>query len=324
MKKSVGKIAALMGCSTPRNVFAILALDHRESFLKLLANRGFPDFRRDVVRRLKADILAHLSENASALLLDPDIGLEAALCSGSHTAGKGWILALEQSGYVGEATARQTRLLGGWSAGSAKRIGARGVKLLVYFNPQAPAAGELIRLVEEVSGESERLDLLFFLEIIPYSIDPECKSLASAERTRLVLHAAASFSRLGPDVMKLPFPVNCQEVATRKSWETACREVSDACQTPWTLLSAGVEFDLFEEQAAIALQAGASGVIAGRTIWGEALMPQHADRKSALLGECRKRMKRIRRLCDEHGKPWTDFFDFPEFGDDWYSQIKSL
>jgi tagatose 1,6-diphosphate aldolase len=62
---------------------------------------------------------------------------------------------------------------------------------------------------------------------------------------------------------------------------------------PWALLSAGVDHDAFVGQLRAALDGGASGFIAGRSIWKEAVGMGVPERRDFLGGEARRRLAEL-------------------------------
>ena len=62
---------------------------------------------------------------------------------------------------------------------------------------------------------------------------------------------------------------------------------------PWALLSAGVDHATFIGQLRAARAAGASGFIAGRSIWKDAVGLPAADRDAFLTGEGRRRLEEL-------------------------------
>ena len=102
-----------------------------------------------------------------------------------------------------------------------------------------------------------------------------------ARTAALVVAAVARLQPLGADLLKLPFPVLDLAADGEATATEACRELDEAAAgTPWVLLGAGAELEVFEEQVRIAGMAGASGFLAGRGIWGAALTrdPDEAER----------------------------------------------
>ena len=62
---------------------------------------------------------------------------------------------------------------------------------------------------------------------------------------------------------------------------------------PWALLSAGVDHDTFCGQLRDALAGGASGFIAGRSIWKESVALEGERRSAFLRGEARRRLEQL-------------------------------
>ena len=107
------------------------------------------------------------------------------------------------------------------------------------------------------------------------------RPLPNDELRRVVIESARTFSQMGIDVLKTPFPLDVAHEPDEAVWRAALAELNEACRVPWALLSAGVDYPTFRRQAELACEAGASGVIAGRAIWagqwlcrrGEAFWP---------------------------------------------------
>jgi tagatose 1,6-diphosphate aldolase/sulfofructosephosphate aldolase len=113
----------------------------------------------------------------------------------------------------------------------------------------------------------------------------------------LVIQSATQMAGTHPDLLKLEWPGGAE----------GCRRVTQALgSVPWTLLSAGVAFEEFGERVRVALDNGASGFIAGRAIWGEAVTLV-GEARVAFLGETA--VPRLAALCGllaEHGRPWRE------------------
>src|SRR5258708_37382398 len=93
----------------------------------------------DAAVKIKTEIVVKLSDHVSAVLLDPEYGLGAALTMNGHT---GLLLAREKSGYDGGPTNRRVTFLDGWNAGTIRQMGASGVKLLASYHPGAGRLAE--------------------------------------------------------------------------------------------------------------------------------------------------------------------------------------
>ncbi|HEX6385021.1 MAG TPA: tagatose-bisphosphate aldolase, partial [Anaerolineae bacterium] len=144
----------------------------------------------------------------------------------------------------------------------------------------------------------------------------------TAERQTVVVETARRLTPLGVDVLKAEFPLGVAAEPDEAVWAEACAQLSAASVVPWVLLSAGVTFEQFERQTAVACQNGASGVLAGRAVWQEAADLTPPDRIAFLRMAAAERMQRLARIISAFGRPWTEFHpDLREsVGENWYQQ----
>jgi tagatose-1,6-bisphosphate aldolase len=297
----LGTIRGLDACSSARGTFTVLALDHRQNLRKELrpdephdvTEAEMVDFKRAVVRELRG--------SGTGVLLDPEIGVGPAIADGSLSGGTGLIVAVEATGYAGEAGARVSRVLEGWGVDRIKRLGASAVKLLVYYHPDAPNAGDQERLVADVAEQCRDADIALFLEPLSFALDGG--KLRGDDRRRVVVRTAERLTALGADVLKAEFPYDAS-VSDGGAWADACGELDAATPVPWVLLSGGVDDATFERQVAVACRAGASGVLVGRSVWAEAATLRPAARDAFLSTTGRRRLDRLTSLVDELGAPW--------------------
>jgi tagatose-1,6-bisphosphate aldolase len=286
----------------------MLAMDQRGSLAKMI-DPDAPDAvpYKDVIA-VKRDVIGVLSPLASAVLLDVETGYGACVASGALSGQAGLLLALEQSGYTGDPFARQTALLDDWSVEQTRRAGASGVKLLVYYRPDAPNAADQEALVAQVAAECRRWDLPLFLEPLHYSLDPKVKTVPSAERRTIVIETARRLVALGVTVLKAEFPLDVKQNSNQTEWAAACEELSAACAAPWVLLSAGVDFDTYVDQVRVACRAGASGILCGRAVWKESVQLPGEERRAFLEIVGRERFDRLAETVDAAARPFTDFY----------------
>ncbi|MCJ7532891.1 MAG: tagatose 1,6-diphosphate aldolase [Anaerolineales bacterium] len=324
MSLSIGKRRGLAQCSTRKHIFSILALDHRNNLRKAI-NPGEPEaVLDDQIVDIKKKIVRTLAPYCSAVLLDPEIGAAPTILGGDLPGDKGLVVALEATGYKGNPTGRVSRILPGWSVGKARRIGASAVKLLVYYHPDAPQARDQESLVLEVAEACQRYDLLYFIEPLSYSLDPHRKKLPSSERRQVVVETARRLTSLGVDVLKAEFPLDVHEVENEVEWKQACCELTETLRVPWVLLSAGVDYDTYLRQVAVACQSGASGIMAGRAVWKEVTDHPESRQNAFLEGLAAERMRRLNDLCEALAKPWTVFYPLQEATMGWYKEYADI
>ncbi len=313
-----GRWRGLRATSTANNTFNILAFDQRGTYRKMLPEGSSPE----TAVKIKRQIVVELSTHVSAVLLDAEYGLEPALAMAGHT---GLLMALEKSGYSGDSTYRQAAFVDGWTVGTMKQIGVTAVKLLAYYHPEsAKLAEETETLIQQVVNDCHAHDLPVFVEPMSYSLDANVVK-ESAEfaktRPRIVAETARRLSKLNIDVLKMEFPVDADFDSDHKSWQSACESLSGACTAPWVLLSAGVDFSTFAEQLMIACRAGASGYLAGRTIWKESVAMDDDSRQRFLQEIAVERLNKLNDTANSQARPWSDFYEPMSTSPEWWNKI---
>lgn len=318
MTLGIGKRRCLAECSTNQGVFAILALDQRQSLRKALNPQNPDAVSYDEIVKFKQHIISRLAPETSAVLLDPEYGAAQNVGEDNIPGSVGLITALEVSGYSGQRHDRNTELLPGWQVEKAQRLGVSGVKLLVYYHPGAEHAETQRALISKVAEECKTHDIAFFLEPLVYSIDPDNPKLDPLERREVTVAMADELSGLGIDILKLAFPADVFAQPDESLWLEACQEVTEASSVPWVLLSAGVDFDLYLRQLVVACQAGASGVMAGRAVWKEAIGASFSEREAFLRQQAKQRIIKLRAVCDGLARPWTSYYPPSPVSENWY------
>ncbi len=317
-----GKLRGLATTSSPEGIFTILAVDHRDSLRAVMAPSDPAGVTSDALTHLKLDLIGGLAGDATGVMLEPEYSIPHAAAARVLPGAIGFLAAIEAQGYLGDPTSRMTSLLEGWGVEKAKRTGASGIKLLVLYHPEG---GEVTdrqdALISEVIAECARHDIPLFLEPLAYSVvagmDTGSAEFA-ATRRRVVIDTVSRLGALGPDVLKVQFPVDTNHESDRTVWQDACEELNAASPVPWALLSGGDPFDLFLEQVEIAGDAGASGFMVGRALWREAVEVQPERRQDVIAEICRPRFARLVEVATAHCRDWAARHEMPAVGDGWY------
>jgi tagatose 1,6-diphosphate aldolase len=303
-----------------QDVFSVLAFDQRGNYVRMLPEGT--DIHQ--AAQIKLEVCAAISSHVTAVLLDPNYGLPAAL---EIKGGCGLLMALEKTGYSGDPLARQIDFMDGWDVSKIKAMGASAVKLLVYYNPDAEAAAqEIERVTQQVAQDCDQYDIPLFVEPLVYSTDPSVSADSAefaAQRPRLVTETARRLSPLGVDVLKLEFPIDVKYDADTDHWLEACQAVSAVSTVPWVLLSAGVDFNVFLQQVEIACKGGASGFLGGRAIWKEAVTMSQEDRAQFLESTAADRVNALRQVTEQYARPWTSYYDPIRFEENWYGHYQA-
>lgn len=223
----------------------------------------------------KSAVVDVLTPYATAVLLDPEYGLEA---SRLRAPGCGLLLAYEADGYDNPRPHRMLALTPDFPVDRLRALGAHGIKILLSYTPFEDAAANALKceLVERIGRECEALDMPFFLEPVGY--DPGGLDVSGFEyaikKPEIVARSIKEFSkdRYKVDILKVEFPVNTALVGQAYTREAALdhfRRADAAAGRPYIYLSAGVSRAQFTASLELALEAGArfSGVLCGRATW---------------------------------------------------------
>ncbi len=326
MRISEGKLRRMKALSNQRGVIAAAAMDQRGSLQKSLAAARGVDVKEitpEMMSEFKVVVAKVLTPHASAILLDPEFGLEAAKAR-SKTAGL--LLAYELSGYDNTQPGRLPDLL---PHVSVKRIvdwGADAVKILIYYTHFDDASVNDIKhaFIERIGAECETHEIPFFLEFVGY--DPKGgdeKGLEYAKaKPDIVKRSMEEFSKpqYMVDVLKVEVPINAefvegsavykgQKAYTREEALKHFREAAAIAAKPFIYLSAGVSNAQFVESLKMASEAGTdySGVLCGRATWKEGI-PVYSKQGAKALEEWLQRegVKNINAVNDaiRSATPW--------------------
>jgi len=323
VKLTPGKLAGLKAVSNERGVIAAAAMDQRGSLKKALG----PNAGDKELIEFKTAVTEVLTKHASAILLDPEWGLEPAKRRDKNS---GLLLAYEKTGYDKALPGRLPDLLDHWSVRRLKEAGADCVKILLYYAPADPKnINELKHAwVERIGDECRANDIPFFLEIIGYEEGMDEKGLDYAKKKPEIVKAyMREFSKpqYGVDVLKLEVPINMKFVEGTKSFkgqkaytkEEAMqhfRESAEATKLPFIYLSAGVSNAEFSETLNLVGESGVkyNGVLCGRATWADGV-PIYAEKGLKAFEEWLKveGVKNIQNVNDalKSASPWYSIYE---------------
>jgi sulfofructosephosphate aldolase len=274
---------ALQQLTTSSGRLAVVAADQRTSLAKVRGAAGLPT-DEGALRDFKHDLVEALAAHAPAVLLDPEIALPSVIEDGVLPGRTGLLVSLERSGPPLAGTARPAELLPDLGAAGIRALGGTAAKLLVHL--RADGDGHNATLVRSAVEDCRSHDLLLIVEAVVHRLPDEDDGAFASVRPRLIHEAALVLEECGVRYLKLEYPGD----------ERACAALTDALAVPWALLSAGVDHETFIGQLRIALAAGASGFIAGRSIWKEAAVMPRAEARDFLAGESRRRLEQLLEL----------------------------
>lgn len=320
---SLGKYRAIQRVSTVSDHFNILALDHHDALRRAL-NAAAPETVTDQeMVAFKAQVVRALAPEISAVLLDPLYGAGQAISRG-YLAQAGLLVELERAGYAMQPLPLLTEILPNWNVGKIKRMGADGVKLFYYYNcDDAERAPQQDALLQRIAADCDTFDIPLYAEPILYPLEQDDRQHRE-HFTQRVITAAQRAEACGADVLKLEFPLHPAHWHDAAPMRAACDALTAVTNLPWVLLSAGVNFERFCQQVEIACAAGASGVIAGRAVWGEAAQIADPDACEAWLQTTgRERMHTLAALV-QAGRPWGTYLSPAPVSTTWYQDYEGM
>lgn len=283
-----GKFAGIQSCADERGVIAAAAMDQRGSLQKSIAKSRGADGKATTedLATFKEAVTRILTPHSSAILLDPEFGLEAVK---QRAPGTGVLLAYEKTGYDVTVKGRLPDLLPEWSVRRLVENGATAIKILLYYNPDDEQGINVIKqaFVERVGAECAANDTPLFLEPIYYDDDSGLSDFDLAKKKPdAVTRYMEEFSkpRYLVDVLKVEVPFNIKYVEGSRAYAGKSaytqadamrlfRSAASAATKPFIYLSAGVSNEVFLETLELAAQAGTSfaGVLCGRATWQEGI-----------------------------------------------------
>ena len=283
------------------HVFSIIAMDQRNTLRRMFTAVGL-DASDDDLRTAKADVARVLTPAASGLLSDPTYGVPAIMQAEALAPSCGLLIAAEPSerrSYQGEPrTHRDPDLNAQWVLDQ----GGDAYKFFVQMRADgpAPAAGEpdlvaeTLAVCDDIIRDCRATGIPVVIENLVYARPGE--DLRGQAREDAVIEAARALNDLDIDLLKLEYPGSPE----------GCRRLAEILGRPWAVLSAGVPFDQFTDIIQIATgEGGASGFIAGRSVWREVVSLTGQQREEFLTSVALPRLERLVDVAAHRARPWN-------------------
>ena len=284
----------------PDGTFAVVAMDQRNTLRRMFTAVGRTPDDADMTD-LKADIARALSPSASALLVDPDLGAPACSRPGVMAPGCGVMVAAEpadKGSWEGEPRAtRDPSMDATW----VRAQGGDALKFLLQLRAGRPRTRggpdleqEVLDVTRAIVEDCRQQGIPSVIENLVYPI-PGADPLTPQERSDVIVSSARMLDEVGCDLLKLEYPGSPE----------ACRRVAEVVTGPWAVLSAGVKFNDFLDVLRISCdEGGASGFIAGRAFWQDAVDLDGPERYEFLSTEGRRRLDTCVEAVDGRARPW--------------------
>lgn len=244
---------------------------------------------------VKGDIVRHLANHASSVLLDPTCAVPGVVDESILARDVALIIGLDASGFDTDAHGfRLSRLTKGISARKVRELGGTAGKIMVYLRADHPGADDHnIEIMKHCIADFAKEDLLLVVEFLTYELPGESPADYKKKLPQLVEMGTRICLDCGAKVLKLPFPGSAE----------ACANITAmAGDVPWAVLSAGVDHATFLQQIEIAMKNGASGVIGGRALWKDCISLDPEVSKDKLTNIALPRLREIQTLISQYMK----------------------
>ena len=293
-------VRTLADIAGPDGVFSIIAMDQRNTLRRMFQAVGIEATDDDLVQA-KADVARALTPLASGILFDPTFGVPAVTGTDALARSCGLLVASEpaERGRLGSEpiTHRDPELNASWVLGLNGDANKFFAQLRADRPSPQPGEPDLVELclqaVREVVADCAATGIPSVIENLVYPLPDE--DFTPDRRAAAIIESARALNELDCDLLKLEYPGSPE----------ACRRLAAVLNRPWAVLSAGVPFDDFTEVLQIAFaEGGASGFIAGRSVWRESLALDGREREIFLSEVARPRLARLVDVAAA-ATPWT-------------------
>ena len=154
---------------------------------------------------------------------------------------------------------------------------------------------ETLSVCQEIIDDCRATGVPVVIENLVYALPGE--DLAGRVREDAIIEAARALGDLDIDLLKLEYPGSPE----------GCRRLAAVLGCPWAVLSAGVPFDQFTDIIRIAAdEGGASGFIAGRSVWREVVSLAGQPRDEFLTSVALPRLERLVAVAGSRARPWPE------------------
>jgi tagatose-1,6-bisphosphate aldolase len=241
----------------------------------------------------KADITRHLALHAGCVLVDPLCAVPQLVDDGEIDRTTALLIGIDASGFdLTPEGWRISNMVEGITARRVRELGGTGGKIMIYLRSDVPAANEAnLATLDAVVADFAREDLLLVVEFLAYPLPDESKEAYATKTAELIEGGSRLCLEHGAKLLKIPYPGSAQACA-------AITRISG--DVPWAVLSAGVDHETFVGQVETAMANGASGVIAGRSLWKDCVSLDRAETRRRLEAIAVPRLRALQAVIAKH------------------------
>jgi sulfofructosephosphate aldolase len=278
--------AALMSLARPSGAFAMLAIDQRESMRAMMAGVQDGAVADEQLTAFKLEAMRVLTPLASAVLIDWEFGWRQAIKAKVVAPSCRMIVAGDRFFSSEDEIVSRVTIDERVDPAAIKADGAVALKLLVPWRPDEPAS-ERLSLVDAFVARCRGAGLLSIIE----PVSRKRRDGGPCDLYAGIIAAARELGGRGADLYKAEVPRH--GTGGEKLVRDGCAQLTSLIQSPWVVLSSGLSPDDFPTAVEWACKEGASGFLAGRGVWRNAI--GKGETQKALIEDA---LPRLQRLCD--------------------------
>ena len=245
--------------------FAMLAVDQREAMRLMFAAAGIKTPIKDqVLTDFKVNAAKVLSPYASAILVDKQFCYDEIIKQKVINKNCSLIVAADEFIPGNGIPVDKVRIDKKIDAQQVKKDGAKALKLLILLR-QDEDPQERLQMVSDFNKICHDAGLVSIIE--PVVRPPRVGD--KFDREKSIIDAAKELGDCGADLYKVEMPLFGKGESA--DLLRAAQKLNEQINMPWVILSSGVDANLFARSVRIAMNAGASGFLAGRAVWASVI-----------------------------------------------------
>ncbi|MCK3658108.1 aldolase [Pasteurellaceae bacterium Pebbles2] len=271
--------------------FAMLAVDQREAMRNMFASAGIKRPISDqVLTDFKVKAAQILSPYASAVLVDNQFCYKQIVEQKAISPQSSMIVAMDKFIPGNGIPVDKVELDKEINPHEVRSNGGKALKLLVLWREDEDS-NQRLDMVNDFIKTCRSAGLVSIIE--PVVRPPRIGD--KFDREKALIDAAKELGDCGADLYKGEMPLFGKGESSKLL--DATKALNDQINMPWVILSSGIDPNLFCRSVRIAMQAGASGFLAGRAVWSSVIgLP---DTELMLKDISAPRLQHLAHIVDE-------------------------
>ena len=278
--------SSLQALARPSGGLAMLAIDQRESMRAMFAENQSTPVSDNQLSDFKIAALKALTPYASGVLMDRQFTWDRAVAEKAVAPGCGMIAAMDNFISSPDEIVADVSIDEEVDPAKVKADGGVALKLLVTWRPDENPESRLI-LVSDFISRCRAAGLISIIE----PVSRQARDGRKFDLNEGIIEAARELGRCGCDLYKAEVPLHGK--GSEQEVRSQCAKLGELVDSPWVVLSSGVDPDSYPTAVEWACKEGASGFLAGRAVWRKVI--GQADMYKALVEDA---AMRLQRLCD--------------------------